>query len=177
LCTAAIEELVDSGYARLTMEGVAARAQTGKAAVYRRWPNKHALVLEALRRTMPPLPEHDLDDSARENLRQVFGTLCQILAGETMFPGLAVMFSLLSDPVLRATFVDSIVAPRLALITSILDRAEQTGELAPGARGPLATQVGPALVVQTFMLTGAPPTAADLTRILDTVLPGTGPGR
>jgi AcrR family transcriptional regulator len=169
---AAIAELTESGYPSLTMEGVAARAQTGKAAVYRRWPTKQALVLDALRHAMPPLPEPDPNGTARDNLREVFTTLRQVLAGETGFPGLAVAFSLLSDPPLRTAFVDSIVAPRLTVITAILDRAEQTGELPPGARTPMAAHVGPALIVQTFLLTGAPPTDADLTRILDTVLAG-----
>lgn len=168
---AAIAELADVGYPSLTIEGVAARAQTGKAAVYRRWPTKQALVLDALRHVMPPLTEPNPNETARENLREIFTALRQVLAGETGFPGLAIAFSLLSDPLLRAAFVDSIVAPRLTVITSILDRAERTGELPPGTRAPMATHVGPALIVQTFLLTGAPPTDADLTRMLDTVLP------
>lgn len=43
---AALEQLSTVGWSGLTMEGVAAGAQTGKAAVYRRWPSK-----EDLRRT------------------------------------------------------------------------------------------------------------------------------
>lgn len=35
------------------MEGVAARARTGKAAVYRRWPTKGDLVADALRAGLP----------------------------------------------------------------------------------------------------------------------------
>src|SRR5580698_265780 len=45
---AAWEELVDVGFASLTMESVAARARTGVAVLYRRWPNKDELVLAAL---------------------------------------------------------------------------------------------------------------------------------
>ena len=57
LYAAALAELADVGYGRLTMEGIAARARTGKAALYRRWPTKHALVLDALCHALPPLPE------------------------------------------------------------------------------------------------------------------------
>jgi AcrR family transcriptional regulator len=46
--TAAWDELVDVGFASLTMESVAARARTGVAVLYRRWPNKDELVLAAL---------------------------------------------------------------------------------------------------------------------------------
>jgi len=49
LLDAAWEELVDVGFARLTMESVAARAKTGVAVLYRRWPNKHDLVIAAIR--------------------------------------------------------------------------------------------------------------------------------
>lgn len=43
------EELAEVGYARLTMEGVAARARTGKQVLYRRWRNRAELVVAAVR--------------------------------------------------------------------------------------------------------------------------------
>jgi AcrR family transcriptional regulator len=48
LLDAAWDELVEVGYANLTMESVAARAHTGIAVLYRRWPNKDELVLSAI---------------------------------------------------------------------------------------------------------------------------------
>jgi AcrR family transcriptional regulator len=48
LLDAAWDELVEVGYANLTMESVAARAHTGIAVLYRRWANKHELVLAAI---------------------------------------------------------------------------------------------------------------------------------
>ncbi|HEU5420268.1 MAG TPA: TetR/AcrR family transcriptional regulator [Streptosporangiaceae bacterium] len=47
LLEAAWDELVEVGFARLTMESVAARARTGIAVLYRRWANKDQLVLAA----------------------------------------------------------------------------------------------------------------------------------
>jgi AcrR family transcriptional regulator len=49
LLEAAWDELVEAGFARLTMESVAARARTGVAVLYRRWPRKDDLVLAAIR--------------------------------------------------------------------------------------------------------------------------------
>lgn len=49
LLTAAWDELADVGFAKLTMESVAARARTGVAVLYRRWTNKSDLVLAAIR--------------------------------------------------------------------------------------------------------------------------------
>jgi len=48
LLEAAWQELVEVGFARLTMESVAARAKTGVAVLYRRWPKKDELVLAAI---------------------------------------------------------------------------------------------------------------------------------
>src|ERR1700761_6094075 len=48
LLVAAWDELVETGYARLTMESVAVRAGTSEPVLYRRWPNKDQLVLAAL---------------------------------------------------------------------------------------------------------------------------------
>jgi AcrR family transcriptional regulator len=48
LLDAAWDELVEVGFASLTMESVAARAHTGIAVLYRRWANKDQLVLAAI---------------------------------------------------------------------------------------------------------------------------------
>lgn len=42
------EELLAAGFGKLTMESVADRAKTGVAVLYRRWPDKNALVLAAI---------------------------------------------------------------------------------------------------------------------------------
>lgn len=44
----AILELARVGYARMSMESVTKRAGVGKAALYRRWPNKQAMVIALL---------------------------------------------------------------------------------------------------------------------------------
>ena len=48
LLDAAWDELVEAGFARLTMESVADRARTGVAVLYRRWPGKDALAMAAI---------------------------------------------------------------------------------------------------------------------------------
>lgn len=50
LLDAAWDELTERGYDDFTIDGVAARAATSRAVVYRRWPRKQELVLAALRR-------------------------------------------------------------------------------------------------------------------------------
>src|ERR671937_591346 len=47
---ATLELLAESGYDQLTIDAVAARARCSKATIYRRWPDKAALVVTAVRR-------------------------------------------------------------------------------------------------------------------------------
>jgi AcrR family transcriptional regulator len=61
--------LVEVGFSGLTVEGVAARAGVGKATIYRRWPSKLPLVVEAFRQ----LPA--LEEVARQPRRRPDATL------------------------------------------------------------------------------------------------------
>lgn len=171
LYDAALAELADAGYAGLTMEGIAARAHTGKAALYRRWSCKRDLVEAALCYALPAMPEPRTDRSARENLLAVFTAHCDVLAGNTAFPSLSVIAQLIHEPALRAIFADAVVGPRLQIIEAILRDAERDGEINPAALTPFTARVGPALINQHLLLTGAPPNGRHLMRIVDTVLP------
>jgi AcrR family transcriptional regulator len=53
---AAWSELLDGGYARFTMEAVAARAHTSRPVLYRRWPNRADLAIAAIRHFMHQHP-------------------------------------------------------------------------------------------------------------------------
>lgn len=175
LYDATLAELGDAGYAGLTMEGIAARAHTGKAALYRRWSTKHALVQAALLYALPPLPEPRADRSARENLLAIFTAHCDVLAGKTAFPSMSIIGQLIHEPELRAIFADAVVAPRLQIIESILRTGERNGEVDSATLTPLTARVGPALINHQLMLTGAPPNRRQLIRIVETVIPHSAP--
>ena len=65
---AAWAEIQENGYQRLTVEGVAARAHTGKQVLYRRWPNRVRLAVAAIRHALGPLvPETPDTGSLRED--------------------------------------------------------------------------------------------------------------
>jgi len=76
--SAALDVLEEAGYERLSMEEVARRAGVGKAALYRRWPGKLDMVLDALTRLSAP-PEQieaaSLADAVEELLRQAIAWL------------------------------------------------------------------------------------------------------
>jgi AcrR family transcriptional regulator len=75
---ATVELLAEVGVARLTIEGVAARAGVGKTTVYRHWPSKAELVIEAfgsLIATVKPAPTGDLRTDLVERVRAVVGAV------------------------------------------------------------------------------------------------------
>jgi AcrR family transcriptional regulator len=177
LYAATLAGLAAVGYGALTMEGIATRARTGKAALYRRWSSKHALVQAALRYALPPLPEPRTNRSTRENLLSVFAAHCDVLAGRTAFPSLAVMGQLIHDPELRAIFADAVVAPNLCIVESILQAGADSGQIDSARLTPFTARVGPALINHQLLLTGAPPNKRQLMQIVDTVIAHAAPVR
>jgi AcrR family transcriptional regulator len=171
LYEATLAELTEVGYGGLTMEGIAARAHTGKAALYRRWDTKCELVHAALVFALPPLPEARSGRSAREKLLAVFIAHRDILAGKTIFPGIDIIHQLLHEPEMRAIFADAVVGPRLQIVESILHAAVEDGDLDPDVITPLTARVGPALINHHFLINGDPPNRRELALIVDTVIP------
>jgi AcrR family transcriptional regulator len=171
LYEATLAEMAEVGYGRLTMEGIAARAHTGKAALYRRWTSKHDLVHAALHHVLPPLSELRPGRSARDNLLAVFTSHRDVLAGKTAFPGMGIIGQLIHEPELRAIFADAVVAPRLTIVESILQAAVRDGDIDPATLTPMTARVGPALINQHFLLTGLAPNKRELALIVDTVIP------
>jgi AcrR family transcriptional regulator len=175
LYEATLAELAEVGYGGLTMEGIAARAHTGKAALYRRWATKCQLVHAALVFALPPVPEPRSGRSAKENLLAMFTAHRDMLAGKTDFPGLDIIHQLLHETEMRAIFADAVVSPRLKIVESILQAAIDCGDIDPATVTPLTARVGPALINQHFLLTGEPPNRRELALIVDTVIPPRAP--
>jgi TetR/AcrR family transcriptional regulator, regulator of autoinduction and epiphytic fitness len=72
---AAIEELADVGYGGVAIESIAARAGVGKSTIYRHWPDKLALIADALEtfheQMVPELGDLPVRESVALLLRHV----------------------------------------------------------------------------------------------------------
>jgi AcrR family transcriptional regulator len=167
---ATLDELADAGYAALTMDGIARRAQTGKAALYRRWPGKRELVLDALLGVLPDPGEVAPSASVRDELLATLTIMADTVAGRSRFPSLDVLLEVLRVPELRDAFASRVIEPRLRMVHRILRRGAERGEIAPARISTLVARAGPALVIETFLLTGAPPPGDELARIVDTIV-------
>jgi AcrR family transcriptional regulator len=98
LLAAAWEELVEVGYAHLTMESIAVRAHTSEPVLYRRWANKDQVVLAALdqHRRANPVAVPDTGD-LRGDLLAYLTALSEALAGFFAIVAGAAFSGLLAD--------------------------------------------------------------------------------
>ena len=71
---ATLELLAEVGFSAMTVEGVASRAQVGKATIYRRWPSKLPLVVEAFGQ-LPGFEEVDTGSLAEDLKKMIRGYL------------------------------------------------------------------------------------------------------
>ncbi len=129
---AAWDELVEAGFAKLTMESVASRAGTGIAVLYRRWPNKDQLVLAALEHYRNSHPV-DIPDTGtlRGDLLAVLTAMGEARAAFFAIAAAAAFSGLLANTGLTPAQVrDRIIGDqRLSRVRSIYQRAHDRGEI------------------------------------------------
>ena len=125
---ATVALLCEDGFDRLSMDGVAARAGVGKATIYRRWPSKEALVIEAVARRTDPFPD-EVTGSVRDRLLAVLeGILAMSRTGAgRMLP--CMVGATVSNPPLAAHYRAQILEPRRARLADLVREGVASGEL------------------------------------------------
>lgn len=130
LLDAAWDELVDAGFAGLTMESVAARAETGLAVLYRRWPNKQELALAAIEHYGRTRPVEIPDTGTLRG--DLYALLTRVSDGRTTFITVvaAAFAGLLADTGLTPAQVrDKLLGERPLWSEQIFRRAHDRGEI------------------------------------------------
>ncbi|MGW7199686.1 TetR/AcrR family transcriptional regulator [Streptomyces chryseus] len=168
----ALEQLSTVGWNALTMEGVAAGAQTGKAAVYRRWPSKEDLVADALRAGMPVLDEAPDRGCIREDLFQ----LCRQMRGAMYSkPGFAlrsVLYECDSEVAERfhAMIVQQVIEPSNRLFREVVRRGIDRGDVRPDATSDLVFDVIPGLMMYRSKVCGSEWADEELAEMVDRIM-------
>lgn len=128
---ATLELAAELPYARLSMEGIAARAGVGKHTVYRRWPSKGAVVLDALLSLQPKL-SYPYTGSVVDDLRQQMQTGMDLLS-QPRFAALytALLGEVQQDPALAEAFRERWLKPLADATRARLQAAQRQGQLTP----------------------------------------------
>jgi AcrR family transcriptional regulator len=175
---AAIEVLAEEGYDGMTMEMVAARAKAGKATLYRRWPSKGELVVDAV----ACMKSRDLDVDNLPDTGTLRGDLVAMIKPRTLEEAdrkmqvMAGLMSVLSrSPELVDAINSAIVAPRAEVNRRLLERAIARGEIPADVDIATIALVAPSMTAYRLLVTQRPVDREYLLSIIDgVVLPAVG---
>ncbi|WP_211267094.1 TetR/AcrR family transcriptional regulator [Nonomuraea candida] len=126
---AVMDILNEKGYAKLTMEEVAARADTSKPALRRRWRSRQHLVVDALATTVGTTPTPDTGCTHCDLIAGI-STLSQAFNGPVGRRALpALVADLADDQELASEFLDRYFHPRRATTARALRRGIERGDI------------------------------------------------
>ena len=162
---AVLAELTEGGFGGLAYERVAARAGTGKSSLYRRWPRKVDMVVDAVAHAMPavtnPLPA---TGDLRGDLLAALQRMADNLAGPLGAVTLSVYAEAHRHPELLIEMRRRILEPRRRAMLAMLAEGVARGAVRAAAVHPDVVEVAPTLVLHRFLETGG--------RVPDEVLEG-----
>jgi AcrR family transcriptional regulator len=168
---AALDVLGEVGYDRLTFDLVAAEAKASKATLYRRWPHKRDLVIDAVGLLIGcPAEQDPHTGSLREDL------LAQACADGGLVDDrlVAAWGSLLPilhrDPELLSGIQARFVAPKMAATRQVFAHAQERGEIGNDADLDTLLMILPAMCFHEALMTGRRPGRERVTQLLDSVV-------
>ncbi len=167
---ATIELIAEVGFDRMTMDTVAARARASKATIYRRWPDKAALTLDALRRHSSVVPSvadtgslrGDLERYVREAVAAVAGTEGSLVVG--------LLAVAAHDPALAAVLGQQFHEEQLPTLTELVERARARHEIGGEIDVSTIAEVLPGTLIMHVIVLGLPGDEAFVRRLVDDVL-------
>jgi AcrR family transcriptional regulator len=170
ILAAALALFAEEGYAGVSIEGVAARAGVGKATIYRRYPSKAQLVVEAVR-VGACLDDHLPDTGdVRADLTAMLRAMIARLRSDRGHVLVTFAAERLRHPDLAEEFERSVIGAKRAHARQIVADAVRRGDLPPDSDVEVIAEAGPALVWH-HALHGLPLNDDLPARVIDLVLP------
>ncbi len=167
--------LLDGGYPELTFEAVATAAGTSRSTIYRWWPTRGALVLEAAAADLDIGRVPDTGDSRRDlrtAIRQLVDTFSGRLAGIVI---LAAIANLDGDQAMSEDFRREWVYPWRTTAAAAIDRAVARGDLPAGTDTTFLLNVIVGTVFQATVTPATPMVDGLEDALLDLVIPPVAP--
>ncbi|MFF5010528.1 TetR/AcrR family transcriptional regulator [Streptomyces phaeochromogenes] len=169
ILTVAVELLSEVGFDRLTFDAMAARAGVSKSTLYRRWPGKHELVIDAVRRrvdfsfTVPDQGNFRAD--VLEALR---------LVSEWLRRDAAMLRTLIDagrrDVNLREATDRQIAQPFDDMWEEVIDRAHDRGELRSDVDLSWLNELAQGVLINRLLVVDDPVTDTYLERLTDEII-------
>jgi len=177
---AALDVLAEEGFDGMTIDMVAARAKAGKATLYRRWPSKTELVIDAV----ACMKNNDLNFDDLPDTGTLRGDLVAMIKPPTIRDAerkLRVMAGLISllarNPELAEAAQIAVIAPRAEMNRIFLQRAIDRGEIGADVDIAMVANISPSMVTYRTMMLARPVDREFLISLIDKViLPSVGLG-
>jgi AcrR family transcriptional regulator len=170
---AALDVLSEEGYDGMTVDMVAARAKAGKATLYRRWPSKTELVIDAV----ACMKNGSIDFNNLPDTGTLRGDLVAMIKPPSIADAdkkLKVMSGLVSllarNPELAEVAHDAVIAPRAELNRIFLQRAIDRGEIIKDIDIALVANISTSMVTYRTMMLRKPVDRDFLVTVIDAVI-------
>ncbi len=173
ILAAAVALLADRGLAAMSIEEVAARAGVGKTTIYRRWPSKGLLALDAFVASFRE--EQPLSDTG--TLRgDLLAALHAWVRAVTQTPMGSMLTGLIAeaqhDPELRGAWRDRVIEPLRGQYRIMLDRAIARGEIPASVDQEVVLDLFFGAAEHRLLLGHLPMTDDFIDQVVDVILAG-----
>ncbi|MCU1446897.1 TetR/AcrR family transcriptional regulator [Cryobacterium sp.] len=173
ILAAALEVLAETGFDGMTIDMVASRAKAGKATLYRRWPSKNELVIDAV----ACMKQGDLVPSRLPDTGTLRGDLVAMIKprsideAEKKMQIMAGLMSMLSAaPELAEAANAALVKPRAEVNRFLIQRAVDRGEISPRCDVETLCLVTPSMAAFRTLIERKPVDRDFLISLIDGVL-------
>lgn len=168
----AADLLAEQGLARITVDAIAERSGAGKATIYRWWPDKAAVLIDAFRESIARELPFPRTGDLREDIRQQLLIFFQVMSGNRgrIFSGFIAAAQ--TDESVAEAFRQMWIAPRRAEAKEALLEYQIKGELDPDLDLDCAIEILFAPLYYRMMTGWGPVTDDYIDRVTDTALHG-----
>lgn len=160
------------GWHALTIEGIAAEASVSKATIYRWWPGKAAILMDALLAASDDLADFpdtgDAVEDIRLQLRSIIALFTQTSTGRGL---LTLIAESQHDPDLAAALRDRLIAIRRADAAAVLERGRRRGDLRSDLDPAIAIDAIYGAVYYRLLVSRQPTTPDYADRLLEQLQP------
>jgi AcrR family transcriptional regulator len=166
------ELLHEVGLRAMTTEEIATRSGASKATIYKWWPNKYAVAIDAFLSELMA-ESHDPDTgSAHDDLRAVMRGLVHFYTGQSGRVYAQLIGEAQTDPLIQQELRANLVESRRDLFRTIWDRGVARGELRADIDREVAIDLVVAPALYRLMMGHAPLTDATADAIVDAAIRG-----
>ncbi|KUI39819.1 TetR/AcrR family transcriptional regulator [Mycobacterium sp. GA-2829] len=168
--SAVLSLLAEHGPAGVTMESVAAAARTSKPVLYRRWPDRAALLRDTLMGVATTAIPHADTGSYRDDMLAVLRGWVALFTGPQAAVIKAAVAAAAHDPELAAAFRDDVIGWRKQEMAALLQRGVARGDVRTDVPVEIARELGQSVLWHRLLITGDPITDDLVVQLVDEVL-------